>query len=783
VSAGATLICAYLVSALLSTASAFMLFRLRRTSPGALEFAIALALETTWTLAGIVELRSPTLASKIFWDNAQLLPALFVPLAILFFALAYVGRTPDHPIRALSALSIVPLACASFVFTDPLHQLARATAHIVPAQPFDVLMYEFSAVENFAWLYTYLLLIVSTVLFVRRIVSEHSIFRFQTGVALFATLLPSAASVLMLFDVRLFGQRDFSPLVFGVSGVLIVTALSRRQLFDLVPIARDRVIESVSDAVIILDTRDRFVDLNASARTVFGRPLDALLGHEVRAAAPELAALLDARSAGGKEQHELKFSMQDEERTYEAVVSEVASTPGVAVGTVVLLRDVTERRAAEDALRRLNDELEARVGRRTRELSVANDALSSANDALTLEMSERVRAERERSALELQLQAAQKMESMGRLAGGVAHDFNNLLTAIICSVELIGRRAKDDPKILDLLDPVRRASESAAGLTRQLLAFSRNQIVEPKHLDVDASIERVRQMLDRIIGEDVRLGFEPGSGGAHLKCDVGQLEQLILNLAVNARDAMHLGGAITLGTTRMEVAVARTCTDGSTLEPGGYVTITVADTGTGIPPEVLAQMFDPFFTTKPEGRGTGLGLAVVRDVVRQHGGSIDVTTTVGVGTTFSVHFPRVEPPSGLVADDAKGGEAPRGVERILLVEDQALVRDAIARTLERLGYSVIACDTAKAGLAHLEERWRDVDLLVTDVVLADGSGRSLVESARAFAPDLAVLYVSGYTDDVVLRHGIAHGELNYLAKPFTEWQLATAVRHALASRA
>ena len=773
---GTRLIAMYLASALLCAVSGMVLYRRRVASPGAGKFAPVLFLETWWCLAGTAELVSPSLGAKILWDDAQLIPALFVPIEMLLFARAYVDRAPVNIARTRLSLSALPLVCAAFVFTDPLHGSARATARIVPSEPFDALMYEFSAIEWLAFAYTYVLLITVGVLLVKRIFSEHRVFRFQTGVTLFAMLLPSAMSLLMLFDVRVYGQRDFTPLVFGVSGALIATSLSRRRFLDLVPIARDAVVESVSDAVVLLDARHRLVDANAAARALLGRSVDVLFGQDVAEVHPSLAALLGAHVTDGAEPREVVLDTKDGARTFDVTISEVRDAPRSVLGVAMLLRDVTERRLAADALRQANDALEARVRERT-------IALEAANQALTLEMGERLRSEQERSALELQLQAAQKMESMGRLAGGVAHDFNNLLTAILCNVELIARKTKHDPKLMELLDPVRRAGESATGLTRQLLAFSRNQIVEPKHLEIDTSIAKVQKMLERIIGEDVNLAFAPGASGRYVLCDVGQLEQLLMNLAVNARDAIGMGGAITLATARTHVEAARVCADGSTLAPGDYVTVSVRDTGSGIAPEVLARIFDPFFTTKPEGRGTGLGLSVVRDVVRQNGGSIDVDTTLGAGTTFRVHFPEVDAPRDARMVDQPMLEPPRGKERILLVEDQSLVREAIARTLERLGYGVTACETAKSGLDVVRGPANGgIDLLVTDVVLADGSGRRLAESAQSHAPRLAVLFVSGYTDDIVLKHGIAHGDLKYLAKPFSERELAVAVRRALDQR-
>ena len=367
----------------------------------------------------------------------------------------------------------------------------------------------------------------------------------------------------------------------------------------------------------------------------------------------------------------------------------------------------------------------------------------------------------------------QRMEAVGRLAGGIAHDFNNLLTVILGSVELA--LMTDDPVERETLLEIRAAGDRAAGLTAQLLAFSRRQIAATSVVDMNDLTRDLDRMLVRLIGENVRLATRLTEGPAAVQADRGQIEQVLVNLAVNARDAMPDGGTILIevGRTTLTEEYAHTRSDA---EPGDYVVVAVSDTGTGMTEEVKQHLFEPFFTTKEPGRGTGLGLATCYGIVKQSGGHIAVYSEVGVGTTVRVYLPFVG--SGDAAADRPATPLPRGDETILLVEDEAAVRQVAARILATHGYRVLEAGDADAAMALLASG-RTVDLLVTDVVLPGSGGRALAERAVEARPGLRVLFMSGYTDDIVLQHQLVHRHMPFVQKPFTPESLGRGVRQVL----
>jgi PAS domain S-box-containing protein len=375
----------------------------------------------------------------------------------------------------------------------------------------------------------------------------------------------------------------------------------------------------------------------------------------------------------------------------------------------------------------------------------------------------------DRRRLEEQLRHSQKMEALGQLAGGVAHDFNNLLTVIIGFSGLtLAALPPDDPN-REHVEAVTEAANSAASLTRQLLAFSRRTMMEPVVLDLNTVVTDMETMLRRLIGEDVQLETALAPGVPHIRGDVGLLGQILMNLAVNARDAMPLGGRLTIATR----GVPRDAPAGGT-----DALLVVADTGAGMTPEVQARAFEPFFTTKSVGRGSGLGLAVVHGIVEQSGGRIALRSEPGAGTTFSIVFPGVDEP--VAAAPPPGPESLAGSGTILLVEDEDGVRRLARTILERHGYRVVEAGSGEEAVRLLSRYAGPLDLVVTDVVMPGLDGRDVADAVRARFPAARVLYLSGYTSDAVVRHGILHHEVAFLQKPFSAAGLATKVREVLA---
>jgi signal transduction histidine kinase/CheY-like chemotaxis protein len=382
----------------------------------------------------------------------------------------------------------------------------------------------------------------------------------------------------------------------------------------------------------------------------------------------------------------------------------------------------------------------------------------------------------ERRTLEAQYLQAQKMEAIGRLAGGVAHDFNNLLTVIIGYCELLlADLDPRDPRHDDISE-IQKAGTSAAGLTRQLLAFSRKQIIEPTRLDLNAVVTTMLPMLGRLIGVDLKIVHRLAPELALLKADRGQMEQILMNLAVNARDAMPTGGTLTIETGNIELDEHYSKKHFS-VKPGPYVVLTVTDTGAGMTPAVQARLFEPFFTTKEAGQGTGLGLATVHGIVSRSGGSVNVYSELGRGTSFKVYMPRADGSAAI--PEAPTVDRPGGArETVLIVEDEDAIRELATRFLERQGYSVLVAANAEEAF-RLVTSDATIDVLLTDVVMPGASGPELTNRLVALHPALKVIYMSGYTEAAIVQHGILNPGVAFLNKPFTSETLGRKIRQVL----
>ncbi|HEV2104378.1 MAG TPA: ATP-binding protein [Candidatus Eisenbacteria bacterium] len=493
-----------------------------------------------------------------------------------------------------------------------------------------------------------------------------------------------------------------------------------------------RLLEAANDAIFVSDLATGVVlEANARAAALTGVPADQLPGRTLASLHPPGAAG-SVPGAGTAASGECDVLGPGGEPIPVEVSASVVELDGRAV-VQSIYRDVRARRAAERQLR-----------------------------------------EREE-----QLRQAQKMEAVGQLAGGVAHDFNNLLTALLgYSGVLLEQVGPDHPLRASAVE-IRKASERAARLTQQLLAYSRRQVMEPRVLDLNAVTEDIEQMLRRLIGEDVRLATVRALNLGHVRVDRGQIEQVLVNLALNARDAMPHGGTLTIATGETEVEEGAAAGRVAGPAPGRYVTITVTDTGVGMSESTRARIFEPFFTTKERGRGTGLGLSTVDGIVRQSGGTIEVESAPGMGSTFRILLPRVD---AELAPEPRPAPVPAGRgggQTVLLVEDEDSVRDLARRTLEAEGYRVLVANDGDTALAAAAAYAGPIHLLVTDVIMPRMNGRRLAEALCAQRDGVRVLYMSGYTDDeMLLRVGLEPGEA-FLRKPFGLRELAAKVRETL----
>jgi PAS domain S-box-containing protein len=384
----------------------------------------------------------------------------------------------------------------------------------------------------------------------------------------------------------------------------------------------------------------------------------------------------------------------------------------------------------------------------------------------------------ERVTLEESLRQSQKMEAVGRLAGGVAHDFNNLLTVILGYSQILADGAQAGSRLAESTAQIKTAAEKAAGITRQLLAFSRKQVLAPRVMNLNEIVMSLDSLLRRLIGEDIEVLTATANDLGSVKADPSQIEQVIMNLALNSRDAMPQGGKLTLETANatLDEAYAR---DRQPVLPGRYVMLAVSDTGEGMEVETQLRIFEPFYTTKDVGKGTGLGLSMVYGIVKQSGGYIWVYSEPGRGTTFKIYLPRVDEPAAADGFDAVSGNVQRGTETVLLVEDDPQLRQLSSSVLAHCGYNVLVANGPEEGLAICRAHQKEIRLLVTDVVMPKMNGRQLAEQVSKIAPDIRVLYISGYTNNAIVHYGVLDPGLWFLPKPFTLSALVSKVREIL----
>jgi signal transduction histidine kinase len=417
------------------------------------------------------------------------------------------------------------------------------------------------------------------------------------------------------------------------------------------------------------------------------------------------------------------------------------------------------------------------IGRLGRVFNAMSQQIAGAQQRLLQDLQARTEMEAHRRSLEDQLVQSRKMEAVGRLAGGVAHDFNNLLTAILGYSNLVLEELEPGHPARADVEHMRRAGESAAALTRQLLAFSRKQVLQPQVLDLNQVVRRAQGLLHRLIGEHIALATTLDPGLDRVNADPGQLEQVILNLALNARDAMIGGGTLSIETANVVLDEAFASRHDGAM-PGAHVMLAVSDTGVGMDDETQTRIFEPFFTTKRRGEGTGLGLSTVYGIVKQSGGSIWVYSEPGHGTTFRVYFPsaaQVERPPVMAAHT----DGLAGSETILLAEDQPEVRSIACAVLRRYGYTVLEAGDGAEALAIVGRHRQKIHLLLSDVVMPSMSGPELARLVQAEQPGIRVLYASGYTDDAIVRHGVLDPGVAFLQKPFTPSALLRKIREML----
>lgn len=538
------------------------------------------------------------------------------------------------------------------------------------------------------------------------------------------------------------------------------------------------IVESSDDAIFSKSLDGIITSWNKGAERIYGYKAEEVVGKSISILIPpeqgdELRQIHETSTRGENLYgYETLRVRKDGREIYLSIsVSPIRDTLGKLTGASVVVRDITEQRMAQKALQRAHDELEMRVNERTTQLTQAVASLQK-------EIADRKEAQEALANTEEQLRQSQKLEAVGRLAGGIAHDFNNLLTVIIGYSDLISRKGGLEPRVAERVEEIHKAAVRASSLTRQLLAFSRKQVLKPQILDLNELVEGLGKMLARLIGEDVQIttALHPQLG--KVNADPGQIEQILINLVVNARDAMPDGGRITIKTANAELDQAYSDMY-LAVKPGRYVVLAVSDTGVGMDVATRERVFEPFFTTKEVGKGTGLGLSMVYGIVKQSGGNVWVYSEPGHGTTFKIYLPLITAEAAIEAQpELCEGFMTRANETILLVEDEEMVRKLAKDILESRGYRVLAAQSGEEALA-LCQKGEEIQLILTDVVMPKMNGKRVADAILASHPETEVLYMSGFTDDAIVHHGVLQPGTNFIEKPFTAGSLVRKVNEVL----
>jgi len=823
-------------------------FRHRRVRGAGWYCALLLAI-ALWSAAYAWELTVADPAQKLLALKIKYLGVVMMPVAWIGFVLDFVARERAMVRRVAGRLAVVAVVILATAWTNEWHELFWGRMTLDPVGT----LYTFTGRGRGFWLniaYTYCVLFAGLAILAIQAIQSPYLYRKRTVILVLATIVPWLGNLVFVTRGEARGTIDSTPFLFACTAVIAAVAVFRYRVLEPIPTLLDARIEVIGDGFLIVDRSRRIADLNRAAETIIGRDRATAAGERIERVIPDWPSDID-----GEVRQDLTLAGPDGSRVYDVRITPIQSHGERLTGHVVLLRDVTDRRHAEAALR--DSELRYRelvenardlictcdlagrilsvnqagldltgytsqelVGRQLLELvapesrDLATGVFTGARphlppdraeigvlardghtiilelmgwvqrrDGVPIAVQAIGRDVTERRRLEEELRQAQKMESVGKLAGGIAHDFNNLLTAIIGFASLAEAEQLPGTPVREWVEQIRRSGEQAAALTGQLLAFGRRQMLRPVDLDLNHVVDDIQKMLRRLIGEHIDLVVQLAPALMPVRADRSQLEQVIVNLVVNARDAMPRGGRLTLRTHNVEIE-ARTSPGVQSPEAGAYAALTVEDTGEGIAAGVLERIFEPFFTTKPLGRGTGLGLATVYGVVKQSGGDVQVHSAPAQGSSFTVllpavAFPAASPEPAAAESQLLEAAAPPSSASLLIVEDDSGVRAFTTQVLRDAGWTVFEAGNPADAFAIAARESQPLDLLLTDVVLPGINGTDLAARLRTLRPELLVLFMSGYSPEEVIASATLPMAGQLLRKPFLPATLREHVAQAL----
>lgn len=718
-----------------------------RMMKGGTTLTVLVATLSLWALfSGFAEIAS-TIEIKLVLAKIYFLFIALTPICLLVFALQI--STYEHLVtrKFLSWLALVPILTLAAAWSNPLHHLFWTDVRwdLGTGEPAILFLH-----GPLYWIWTvaaYALLSIAIAIVIRSMWGTQQLFKNQSTVAVVAICAPIAGNLMYLTSFTPWPNLDTTSLGFVVSGLAVSWGRVRLHIFDIVPIARESVFKSMSDEVFVLDSFGRVVDCNPTALSFLRLPVSKIIGQHVNQLFSAQPELLRYALADKETNTEILLTSPQGDCYYDLRTTSIVDATGNTAGKLLTLRDINDYK---QATQQYQEKLEQRVEERTRELRDA----------------------------ESKLRQSEKLEAVGQLAGGVAHDFNNLLTAILGYSDLLLEQIEQDHHWHNSLNQIKIAGNRASVLTKQLLAYSRKQILQPEVIDLGENIASLETMLRSLIGENITMDVQRAPDLYAVKADPVQMDQVIMNLVVNARDAMPRGGNILVKVENFELD-SQTASKFENIAAGKFVRLSVSDTGTGIDKETLPRIFEPFFTTKDVSQGTGLGLSTVFGIVNQSGGEIEVDSVEGKGTTFRIYLPRSEDCNLIVEDSSPVAKDTISHETILLVEDEEIIRTLFQQALEDQGYHVLTANNGLEALSLAGEYQETIDLIITDVIMPKMGGYELMQEISKSRPDLAVLFISGYSDVMVSNQGLIDKDHHFLQKPFDISELEEKIRSIL----